>query len=63
MEEQAVLFGLNSLYDPETETTAVSWAYRDHPEVEYFILEYYDEIEKEWKPYDNRMGIIEKENI
>lgn len=59
--EEPLLYGLNHLYNPETDTTSVSWSYRDHPDLEYFILETYDDIKKEWVPYDGRMGIIEKD--
>lgn len=61
MNEGHSLLGLVHLYDPETDTTTVSWAYRDDPALTYFVLEYYDEIARKWRPYDNRMGIIEKE--
>lgn len=61
MNEESVLLGLTYLYDPEKDTTTVSWAYRDVPELEYFVIEYYDEIKKEWIPYDNHMGIVDKD--
>lgn len=59
--ENNTLLGLTYLYNPETDSTTVSWAYRDRPDLEYFVIEYYDEIEKEWKPYDNHMGIVDKD--
>lgn len=62
MNGETSLYGLTHLYDPETDTTAVSWAYRDSPELEYFILETYDEVAKKWVPYDNLMGIIPKDS-
>lgn len=49
------------IYDPDTDTTSVSWAYKDSPDLEYFILEVYDDITHEWVPYDNLMGIVPKE--
>lgn len=61
MENEPHLFGLMHLYDQETDTTSVSWAYKDSPELEYFVLEVYDEAQKKWVPYDNRMGIIQKD--
>lgn len=61
MNEEQLLLGLTYLYNEESDTTTVSWSYRDNPELEYFIIEYYDEIEKEWKPYDAHMGIVEKD--
>ena len=63
MENENLLYGLIHLYDPETDTTSVSWAYKDHPDLEYFVLEIYDDIAKKWVPYDNLMGIIEKEDL
>ena len=62
MENENLLYGLMHLYDPETDTTSVSWAYKDHPDLEYFVLEIYDDIAKKWVPDDNVMGIIEKED-
>ena len=62
MENENLLYGLMHLYDPETDTTSVSWAYKDHPDLEYFVLEIYDDIAKKWVPYDNLMGTIEKED-
>lgn len=56
------LYGLVHIYDPETDTTSVSWSYKDSPELEYFVLEYYDENKRQWLPYDGYMGLIEKEN-
>ena len=61
MENENNLYGLMHLYNQETDTTAVSWSYRDQPDLEYFILEMYDDIAKQWVPYDGLMGIIEKE--
>lgn len=55
------LYGLMHIYDPDTDTTSVSWAYKDSPDLEYFILEVYDDIKHEWVPYDNLMGIVPKE--
>ena len=62
MENENLLYGLMHLYDPETDITSVSWAYKDHPDLEYFVLEIYDDIAKKSVPYDNLMGIIEKED-
>lgn len=56
-----LLRGLTHIYDPETDTTSVSWAYRDDEELEYFILEYYDEDLAQWLPYDGHLGVIEKD--
>lgn len=61
MEDNNTLYGLMHLYNQETDTTSVSWAYRDQPDLDYFILEVYDDIQKTWVPYDNLMGIVPKE--
>lgn len=52
--------GLNQIYDEETGKTTVTWSYKDSPDLDYFILEYYDETKKQWIPYDEHMGIIRK---
>lgn len=63
MENDNLLYGLMHLYDPETDTTSVSWAYQDSPELEYFVLEIFDEATRKWVPYDNLMGIIKKDTL
>lgn len=54
--------GLNQIYDENTGRTSVTWSYKDNPELEHFVLEYYDEIKKKWVPYDEHMGIVRKED-
>lgn len=61
MSNEQHLYGLMHIYDPTTDTTSVSWAYRESDDLEYFILEVYDEIKRQWVPYDNLMGIIDKD--
>ena len=60
--EENNLLGLVHVYDKKTDETTVSWSYKDSSDLKHFVLEYYDEITRKWRPYDNRMGIIEKEN-
>ena len=55
------LLGLIHLYDSETDTTTISWSYRDSPELDHFVLEVYDELSRQWRPYDNHMGIVYKD--
>lgn len=55
------LLGLVHLYDKEKDQTYVSFSYKDSSDLEHFILEYYDEELRKWVPYDNYMGIIDKE--
>lgn len=57
------LLGLVHIYDKETDETTVSWSYKDDEDLEYFVLEYYDENKREWIPYDGYMGVIDKENL
>ena len=61
MSDKDLLYGFVHTYNPDTDTTSVSWAYKDDPNLKYFVLEVYDEIKRQWVPYDNLMGIIEKE--
>lgn len=56
------LKGLTHIYNEETGVTSVTWSYKDAPDLEYFVLEYYDEIKRKWVPHDNHMGIIRKDN-
>lgn len=62
MNREDLLLGLVYLYNEEEDTTTVSWSYKESPQLEYFIIEYYDEILKEWRPYDGHMGIVDKDN-
>lgn len=52
--------GLTHIYNQTTDETSVTWSYTDNPDLEYFVLEFYDENKKEWVAYDNHMGIIRK---
>lgn len=62
MNNENLLLGLVYLYNEEEDATTVSWSYRESSQLEYFIIEYYDEILKEWRPYDGHMGIVDKDN-
>lgn len=62
MSNKDLLLGLTYLYNPEDDTTSVSWAYRDDPDLKHFVLEVWDDAKRKWVPYDNRMGIIQKDN-
>lgn len=61
MKNENNLLGFMHLYNPETNTTQVSWSYKDDPNLEYFVLEVWDEVARKWVPYDNLMGVIGKE--
>lgn len=56
------LCGLVHVYDAETDTTSVSWSYRDDEKIDAFILEYYDADKRLWLPYDGYMGLIPNSN-
>ena len=53
--------GLNHIYNESSGQTSVTWSYTDNSDLEYFVLEVYDENKRAWVPYDNHMGIIHKE--
>lgn len=63
MDEKELLLGFVTLYDSETDTTTVSWAYREDPALQHFVLEVWDEVGRRWRPYDNRMGVIPKDPV
>lgn len=46
--------------DEETGKTQVSWSYLEGADTEYFELQYFDEDEQRWKPYDGRNGLIKR---
>lgn len=52
--------GISHIYNEATGQSSVTWSYEDNPELEHFVLEYYDDIKKEWVPYDEHMGIVRK---
>lgn len=52
--------GLTQLYNSETESTELSWSYVESADIEYFEIEYYDEKQRKWVPFDGRNGIIKK---
>lgn len=53
--------GLTTKYDATTNTTEVTWAYVEDASIEFFILEYWDEDDKVYKPFDGRNGFIKKQ--
>lgn len=46
--------------DEETGKTQVSWSYLENADAEYFELQYFDEDEQKWKPYDGRNGLVKR---
>jgi hypothetical protein len=53
--------GITQIYDPTTNTTQVSWSYREDANIDYFVLEYWDENKNMWVPYDGKLGIVKAE--
>lgn len=52
--------GLTVIYDPASDTSHISFCYDENADIDHFILEYFDEIERKWVPYDHKYGIIER---
>jgi hypothetical protein len=55
------ILGLTVVYDESQDTSYVSFCYREDCQSDYFVLEYYDEVKRQWVPYDGKYGIIEKD--
>ena len=41
--------------------TILTICYPETIQDDYFVVEYYDEIKKQWLPYDGQHGIVAKE--
>ena len=52
--------GITQVYDLETESMKISWSYVESAEIDYSELQYWDDNERKWKPFDGRNGIIKK---
>lgn len=52
--------GITQIYNESTGNTELSWAYLESADIEYFEIQYYDEEQRKWVPYDGRSGIIKK---
>lgn len=53
--------GITQIYNPETNTTEISFSYIEDSDIEYFILEYWDEDKRRYVPYDGQFGIIRRQ--
>lgn len=53
--------GLTMIYNPETNETEISWSYIEGADFDHFVLEYYDDNQRKWLPYDGRNGVIKKQ--
>jgi len=52
--------GITQVYNAQTESTELSWAYLESADIEYFEIQYYDEEQRKWVPFDGRNGIVKK---
>lgn len=52
--------GITQLYNAQTDSTELSWAYLESADTEYFEIQYYDEKQRKWVPFDGRSGIVKK---
>jgi hypothetical protein len=53
--------GITQIYNPTTQTTEVSWSFLQDSDIEYFILEFWDDNKGAWVPYDGQYGIIKRQ--
>lgn len=58
--DKNVPLGITQLYNAQTDSTELSWAYLESADIEYFELQYYDEKQRKYVPFDGRNGIIKK---
>lgn len=52
--------GISQIYDPSTESVKLSWSYIEDADIEYFEIQYWNEKERKWVPFDGRNGIVKK---
>lgn len=53
------MYAISAIVDEANNKTYISISYDSSVSDDYVILEYYDEVQKKWIPYDNKNGIIE----
>lgn len=53
--------GITQIFDPTTSTTEVSWSYIQDSDIDYFVLEYWDDDKGVWAPYDGQYGIVKRQ--
>lgn len=58
--DKNVPLGITQLYNAQTDSTELSWAYLESADIEYFELQLYDDKQRKWVPFDGRNGIIKK---
>lgn len=52
--------GITQIYNPEKNTTEISFCYIENADIEYFVLECWDEALRKYVPFDGLNGIIRK---
>ena len=52
--------GISQVHDKNNHTTQVSFSYIESADIEYFEMQYWNDDERKWLPYDGRTGIIPK---
>lgn len=52
--------GISQVYDHETESIKLSWSYLESADIEYFEIQYWNENERRWMPFDGRNGVVKK---
>ncbi len=60
MNDKRIPLGISQFYDKDQEKTYISWSYLEDADIEHFEMQYFDENERVWKPFDGRHGIIKK---
>ncbi|HLO11227.1 MAG TPA: hypothetical protein VK190_03100 [Pseudoneobacillus sp.] len=61
MSSTSNILGFTVVYDQSSDTSYVSYCYEEDSDIEYFKLEYFDEVSRQWVPYDGKYGIIERD--
>jgi hypothetical protein len=58
--DNKVPLGITQVYNAQSGSTELSWAYLESADIEFFEIQYYDEEQRKWVPFDGRSGIIKK---
>lgn len=52
--------GISQIYDSNNNTTQLSFSYVESADIEHFEIQYWNDEERKWMPYDGRNGIVTK---
>ncbi len=58
--EKNLPLGIAQQYDTTTDTTVLTWCYRETADIQYFEIQYWDDDLRKWMPFDGRNGIVKK---